>query len=62
MMAKSFLLFFPHRAQINSQLLTFFVKMTPLEIKHLGGIGDVEAIALKFRQNRFPLETRDPIR
>jgi len=56
------LLFLPHRAELDPELLTFLVEMTALEAKGSRGVGDVRMIALQFTENHFAFKTLHAIR
>jgi hypothetical protein len=57
-----FLLFFPNRPHINSELPTFLINVAALETTRLGDFGDVVLVATQPGDERFPLESFDTIR
>jgi hypothetical protein len=52
--------FVPQRSQVNAQLFGLLVEMAAFEAKSLGGVGDVELMALQFSENNLALKTLRP--
>jgi hypothetical protein len=55
--ASSVTWFVPERSQVDAQLLCFLVEVAALEAKRLGGVGDVELMALQLGQDDLALKT-----